>query len=138
MTSHIDQGAVGTGRIRIDRNRLQNAVGRAAFSLHRRRAVKAPQRKLFQRRERFEFLDLGLTAEIRYRSVTIEPEKVEGLGGGFQFMNLDTELFDAHGLINDDISYTDLARYIFFSATKLDLPTSPLKEGAGVCPQIIS
>jgi len=54
--------------------------------------------------------------------------KVEGLGGGFQFMNLDTELFDAHGLINDDIAYTDLARYVFFSETKLDLKEKLMKD----------
>ena len=54
--------------------------------------------------------------------------EVEGIGGGFQFMNLDTELFDAHGLINDNISYTDLARYIFFSETKLDLKEKALKD----------
>ena len=54
--------------------------------------------------------------------------KIEGLGGGFQFMNLDTELFDAHGLINDDITYIDLARYIFFSETKLDLKEKMVKD----------
>lgn len=47
---------------------------------------------------------------------------------GFQFMNLDTELFDAHGLINDNIDYTDLARYIFFSETKLDLKEKAMKD----------
>ena len=43
-------------------------------------------------------------------------------------MNLDTELFDAHGLINDDITYIDLARYIFFSETKLDLKEKAMKD----------
>jgi len=57
-----------------------------------------------------------------------ESIKVEGLGGGFQFMNLDTELFDAHGLINDDITFIDLARYIFFSETKLDLKEKAVKD----------
>lgn len=63
-----------------------------------------------------------------YKNNKGESIKVEGLGGGFQFMNLDTELFNAHGLINDDISYTDLARYIFFSETKLDLKEKAMKD----------
>lgn len=53
--------------------------------------------------------------------------KVKGLGGGFQFMNLDNELFDAHGLINYDVTFTDLARYIFFTETKLDLKEKLIK-----------
>ncbi len=53
--------------------------------------------------------------------------KAKGLGGGFQFMNLNNELFDAHGLIHDDVTYTDLARYIFFTETKLDLKEKLIK-----------
>lgn len=63
-----------------------------------------------------------------YKNSKGDDIKVEGLGGGFQFMNLDTELFDAHGLINDNIDYIDLARYIFFSETKLDLKESAMKN----------
>ena len=69
-----------------------------------------------------------------YKSSKGEDIRVEGLApdrdiqGGFQFMNLDTELFDAHGLINDDITYIDLARYIFFSETKLDLKEKAMKD----------
>lgn len=63
-----------------------------------------------------------------YKNSKSEDVKVEGIGGGFQFMNLDTELFDAHGLINDNIDYADLARYIFFSETKLDLKESAMKN----------
>lgn len=63
-----------------------------------------------------------------YKNSKVDDIKVEGLGGGFQFMNLDTELFDAHGLINNDIDYTDLARYIFFSETKLDLKEKAMKD----------
>ncbi|HAX18135.1 MAG TPA: type III restriction endonuclease subunit M [Actinobacteria bacterium] len=63
-----------------------------------------------------------------YKNSKGENAKIKGLGGGFQFMNLDTELFNAHGLINDNISYTDLARYIFFSETKLDLKEKAMKD----------
>jgi len=63
-----------------------------------------------------------------YKNNKGEGIKVKGLGGGFQFMNLDTELFDAHRLINDDITYTDLARYIFFYETKRDLKEKAMKD----------
>ena len=63
-----------------------------------------------------------------YKNNKGEDIKVEGLGGGFQFMNLDTELFNAHSLINDDIGYTDLARYIFFSETRLDLREKAMED----------
>lgn len=63
-----------------------------------------------------------------YKNSKGKDVKVKGLGGAFQFMNLDTELFNAHGLINDNISYTDLARYIFFSETKLDLKEKTMKD----------
>ena len=69
-----------------------------------------------------------------YKNSKGEGIRVEGLApdrsirGGFQFMNLDTELFDAHGLINDNIDYIDLARYIFFSETKFDLKEKALKD----------
>ena len=63
-----------------------------------------------------------------YKNNKGEDIKIEGLGGGYQFMNLDTELFNAHGLINDDIGYSDLARYIFFSETKLDLKERVIED----------
>ena len=49
--AHHQRAVVARG-VRIDRDRLQHAIRAVAFGLHGRRAVKAPQRKLFQRRER--------------------------------------------------------------------------------------
>ena len=60
-----------------DADRLQHAVRAAAFGLHGRAAVEAPQRQLLQRRKRVVFLDLRLAAEIGHRGVAVEPDVLE-------------------------------------------------------------
>ncbi|MFO7684238.1 MAG: DNA methyltransferase [Chloroflexota bacterium] len=47
----------------------------------------------------------------------------EGLGGGFRYCRLGETLFDAEGNIRDTVSFTELARHVFFSETG-----SPLSE----------
>lgn len=41
-----------------------------------------------------------------------------GTGQGFQFLELNGELFDQGGFINDVVNYADLASYIYFTETK--------------------
>ena len=72
-----DKRAVLARSIRIDGDRLQHAIGAVAFGLHGRRAVKTPQRKLFQRRKLVEFLDLCLAAQIGCRRIPVEPDILE-------------------------------------------------------------
>ena len=43
--------------------------------------------------------------------------KVEGLGGGVRFCRLGTACFDEYGRINAEVSFSDLARHIFFTET---------------------
>ena len=52
----------------------------------------------------------------------------ESLGGGFQFMHLDTTLFDAEGNISEPVTYLDLARYVFFVETQKDLDEKKMKK----------
>lgn len=47
----------------------------------------------------------------------------EGLGGGFQFMRLGTPLFDNEGFISEDVTFKDMAQYIYFTETKTALNT---------------
>lgn len=47
--------------------------------------------------------------------------KVAGLDGGFQFMRLGTTLFDSDGFISEDVTFKDLAQYIYFTETKTAL-----------------
>ena len=72
-----------------------------------------------------------VTAE-RLRSAingyTIAGKKIAGIGGGFQFMRLDTTLFDANGDINKPVTWLDLARYIFFTDTQRDLDQKKAKS----------
>jgi site-specific DNA-methyltransferase (adenine-specific)/adenine-specific DNA-methyltransferase len=53
---------------------------------------------------------------------------VDGLGGGFQFCSLSAEpLFDAEGQIRADVSFSQLAEFVWFAETGTGL--SPEKRG---------
>jgi len=79
-----------------------------------------------------------ITAGRAKRAVTgytnAKGQAVEGLGGGFQFCRLSAEpLFDAEGEIRRDVSFTQLAEFVWFaetgtglSAVKGDEADSPL------------
>jgi len=47
---------------------------------------------------------------------------VEGLGGGFRYCRLGTACFDEHGRINAEVTFSDLARHVFFTETGEPLP----------------
>ena len=69
-----------------------------------------------------ESIARGVTAE-RVRRVArgyanAKGEKVEGLGGGFQFCRLSNEpLFHASGAIRIDVRYAQLAEFVWFKET---------------------
>ncbi len=46
----------------------------------------------------------------------------EGLGGGFRYCELGPTLFDVQGQIRPEVSFTDLARHVFFTETGQPLP----------------
>jgi site-specific DNA-methyltransferase (adenine-specific)/adenine-specific DNA-methyltransferase len=48
--------------------------------------------------------------------------KVEGLGGGVRFCRLGTACFDEYGRINAEVTFSDLARHIFFTETGEPIP----------------
>lgn len=49
-------------------------------------------------------------------------EHVKGLGGGFRYCELGDPLFDEYGHIRDTVSFSDLARHVYFSETGEPLP----------------
>ncbi len=51
-------------------------------------------------------------------------ETVEGLGGGFQFARLGKTLFDETGMIRTDVTFAELAEFVFFRETGRPLPKS--------------
>ena len=86
----------------------------------------------------------NVTAE-RIRRVTrgytnAKGNKVEGLGGGFQYCKLSEEpLFDATGSVREDVSFDRLAEFVWFAETGTGFaghPDSPLigvdAEGRGI------
>jgi len=50
-------------------------------------------------------------------------ERVEGLGGGFRYCELGEPLFAADGSIKKEVSFSDLARHVFFTETGEPLPS---------------
>ncbi|MDS4019367.1 MAG: site-specific DNA-methyltransferase [Candidatus Competibacter sp.] len=60
-------------------------------------------------------------------------QAVEGLGSGFQFCRLSTEpLFDADGQIRGDVTFAQLAEFVWFAETGTGFPhPGPLPEGEG-------
>jgi len=55
-------------------------------------------------------------------------EVIEGLGSGFRFCRLGKPLFDQHGCIDDEVTFADLARHVFFSETGSPIPKQPKKN----------
>jgi hypothetical protein len=75
----------------------------------------------------------NVTAE-RLRRVCNGYEKpngkmVEGLGSGFRYCRLGTACFDEHGRINADVTFSDLARHVFFTETGEPLPKQAKGDG---------
>jgi len=54
--------------------------------------------------------------------------KVAGLDGGFEYVELGQPLFNERGMINEKVSYIDMARYIFFTETHTNLEKTKIKE----------
>ncbi|CAI8762338.1 excisionase family DNA-binding protein [Methylococcus capsulatus] len=62
---------------------------------------------------------------------------VEGLGGGFQFCRLSAEpLFGADGQIRRDVTFAQLAKFVWFAETGTGFPhpqPSPRGRGGSIC-----
>ncbi len=85
--------------------------------------------------ERLERVILGYT----WRDTAGNDRYEEGLGGGFQFCELGPTLFDSQGRIREEISFPELAQFVFFSETgepmSNPVPDSPflgVSKGVGV------
>ncbi|MFA4854148.1 MAG: site-specific DNA-methyltransferase [Candidatus Omnitrophota bacterium] len=56
-----------------------------------------------------------------------EVVKVKGLGGGFEYVELGETLFNSNGMINESVSFVDMANYIFFTETHTNLDKNKIK-----------
>jgi adenine-specific DNA-methyltransferase len=63
-----------------------------------------------------------------YKKNNKEKVRVKGLGGGFEYVELGDPLFDKNGMINEKVSYRDMAKYIFFTETHTNLENRNIKE----------
>ncbi|MBK8581558.1 MAG: hypothetical protein IPL86_06855 [Flavobacteriales bacterium] len=76
----------------------------------------------------------GLTAkrvsEVIKGYSTAKGELFEGYPSGFRFCQLDTSLFDEDGKIRDGVTFTELARHVFFTETGEPLLEKELKRSA--------
>jgi site-specific DNA-methyltransferase (adenine-specific)/adenine-specific DNA-methyltransferase len=65
----------------------------------------------------------------------IKKERIEGLGGGFRYCELAEPLFDKDGKIRDIVSFTELAKHVYFSETGEPLPQNTALKSPflGVC-----
>ena len=81
----------------------------------------------------------GITAERIKRNangyINLKKENIAGLGGGFRYCELGEPLFDKDGKIRDSVSFTDLARHVYFSETGEPLPQDIMHKSPflGVC-----
>lgn len=57
-------------------------------------------------------------------------EKVDGLGGSFRFCELGTPLFNEAGKIRDEVTFSDLARHVYFTETGEPLPRERVAKSA--------
>jgi len=66
---------------------------------------------------------------------TANGERVEGLGGGFRFCELGEPLFDDNGKIRETVSFSELARHVYFSETGEPLPRGRVSKSPflGAC-----
>src|SRR3984957_20636015 len=71
------QRAILALAVRIDGDRLENAVRASALGLHCGTAIEAPERQLLQGRKSVELLDLRLSAQVGRRGIPIKPDVLE-------------------------------------------------------------
>lgn len=75
-----------------------------------------------------------------YQTQRGETKYIEGLGGSFSYCELGEPLFSPEGLINETVSYEDLARHLYFVETgeplqvkaKLELPLIGVHNGIAI------
>jgi adenine-specific DNA-methyltransferase len=112
------------GDLILDSFAGSGTTGHAVLKLNQATPDKEPRRFILVEME--PKIAREVTAE-RVRRVAegyknAKGEKVEGLGGGFRYCELGEPLFDENGTIRESVSFTDLARHVYFTETGEPLP----------------
>lgn len=140
LIERILQISTSPGDLVLDSFAGSGTTGHAVLKLNRATSDQGPRRFILVEMESKVARDI--TAE-RVRRVAegyknAKGESVEGLGGGFRYCELGEPLFDEGGKIRETVSFSDLARHVYFTETGEPLPrgrvtTSPfLGECRGV------
>ncbi len=123
--------ATQPGDLVLDSFAGSGTTGHAALKLNRAQPDQPPRRFILA--EIDPVIAKDITAE-RVKRVAggytnAKGEKVEGLGGGFRYVQLGEPLFDATGKIRSTVRFRDLARHVFFTETGTPLPQdAPLDQ----------
>jgi len=108
--------------------RMRGVVEKCSFCFHRYQLAKE---KAFIEQTKAEGMKVEnkLTNNLlTVNSVKEVQERVEGLGGGFQYCELTEPLLDDFGLLSEHVNYEMLAKHIYFTEFGIALPQDSLKE----------
>jgi len=135
IESLIEQVAVEDDAIVLDSFAGSGTTGHAVLRLNHR----TKSRRRFILVEMVPHITQTITAE-RVRRIAngytnSKSEFVEALGGGFRYCELGDPLFDENGKIRDTVSFSELARHVYFSETGEPLPRERVSKSPllGAC-----
>ena len=122
LVARIIQLAAGPDDIVLDSFAGSGTTGHAALALNKQDGGN----RRFILVEMEPKISREITAE-RVRRVAegykyAKGEQVLGLGGGFRYCELGEPLFDESGKIRETVSFSDLARHVYFTETGEPLP----------------
>lgn len=137
LIERILQIATNPGDLILDSFAGTGTTGHAVLKLNSSVPNKEPRRFLLAEME--SNIARRVTAE-RVRRVAngykdLKGASVEELGGGFSYCELGEPLFDEAGKIRETVTFTDLARHVYFSETGEPLPQQfhPSTPFLGAC-----
>ena len=124
LIERILQVSTSPGDLVLDSFAGSGTMGHATLKLNQAAPDKVPRRFILVEME--QMIAREITAE-RVRRVAdgyknSKGERVEGLGGGFRYCELGEQLFDEGGKIRETVSFSDLARHVYFTETGEPLP----------------
>lgn len=124
LISRLIEIASDPGDIIMDSFAGSGTTGHAVLRLNNYNSDKEPRRFILVEME--SEIARSITAE-RIRRIsegytTSKGKYNEGLGGGFRYCELGTPLFDEFGKIRNSVSFSDLARHVYFAETGEPLP----------------
>lgn len=124
LLERIIQIASNPGDIILDSFAGSGTTGHAVFKLNHLNQEIEPRRFILV--EMDFTIAQEITAERVRRAATgfrnSKGEDIAGIGGGFRFCELGESLFDEDGKIRNSVSFSDLARHVYFTETGEPLP----------------